>query len=114
MNNSNLQNGTTHVYRVDKFIVPTEVRDEFVEKVRATHSVLKQQRGYLHDLILEKSAGDGTFNFVTIVEWESADVMQEAREVVMAMHKATKFDTRTFLQQNGIQADIANYLSIDS
>lgn len=113
MNYSDMQNSTDHVYRVDKFVVPMEVRDEFVEKVRATHSILKQQRGYLHDLILEKSAGNGNFNFVTFVEWESADVMQQAREAVIAMHKATEFDTRTFLQQNGIQADIANYLSID-
>ncbi|HWP45863.1 MAG TPA: hypothetical protein VNM22_01765 [Candidatus Limnocylindrales bacterium] len=69
---SNLkQGGTGHIYRVDKFVVPNSARDEFMARVKATHEVLRKQRGFVQDILLEQFAGPGEFNFVTIVEWES-------------------------------------------
>ncbi len=62
------QGGMSHVYRVDKFVVPNSARDEFVARVKATHEVLKKQRGFVQDILLEQFAGPGEFNFVTIVD----------------------------------------------
>jgi hypothetical protein len=56
------------IYRVDKFVVPSSPREEFLGKVRPTHALLQAQPGFLQDFVLEQSCGPGEFNFVTIVE----------------------------------------------
>jgi len=33
------------IYRLDKFVVPTAARDEFLDRVRRTHTFLKEQPG---------------------------------------------------------------------
>src|SRR6266481_8142393 len=71
------------VYRVDKFVVPTGAREEFLERARRTHALLQAQPGFLQDLILEQSSGPGEFNFVTVVEWASQEAVENARAAVM-------------------------------
>jgi len=100
---------TAPLYRVDKFVVPAHGREEFLARVRATHAVLREQKGFIRDAILEQASGPGEFNFVTIAEWESADVIDAAGKAVAALHAATGFDRREMLERLGIKADIANY-----
>jgi hypothetical protein len=40
------------VYRVDKFVVPPGAREEFLEKARRTHALLKAQPGFLQDFVI--------------------------------------------------------------
>src|SRR6266446_8983692 len=75
------------IYRVDKFVVPTGAREEFLERARRTHALLKAQPGFLQDLILEQSSGPGEFNFVTVVEWASQEAVENARAAVMKLHR---------------------------
>jgi heme-degrading monooxygenase HmoA len=102
------------VYRVDKFIVPIQAREEFIGKVRNTHKLLRTLPGFVQDFVLEQSAGPGEFNFVTIVEWESSDAIENARAAVMAMHKETNFNPQEMFARLGIKADLANYIPIDA
>jgi hypothetical protein len=67
------------IYRVDKFVVPSSAREEFLDKVRRTHALLKAQPGFLQDFVLEQSSGPGEFNFVTLVEWASQEAVEKAR-----------------------------------
>jgi len=98
------------VYRVDKFVVPAEARAEFITKVQNTHDLLRTLPGFVQDFVLEKSAGPGEFNFVTIVEWESAEAIVNARAAVMAMHERIKFNPQEMFEQLGIRADLGNYV----
>lgn len=102
-----------HVYRVDTFIVPSEARDEFLARVRRTHDLLREQSGFIHDLVLEQSGGPATFNFVTIVEWEDADAIEGARNAVGAVHERESFDPQELFSRLGIDADVATYTRID-
>lgn len=97
------------VFRVDKFAVPPGAREEFLEKVLATHQVLRVQPGFVRDAILEQTAGPGEFNFVTIVEWISTASMEPAREAVAALHARMNFDAREMIARLGIRADLGNY-----
>lgn len=97
------------LYRVDKFIVPAAGRDEFLGRVRDTHAVLRQQEGFLQDMILEQSSGPGAFNIVTLVEWASADVVARVSEAVAKHHAEIGFDRQETIARLGITADIANY-----
>jgi hypothetical protein len=99
----------TKAYRVDKFIVPGHARDEFLEKVHATHVLLRSQAGFVQDFILEQASGPGEFNFVTIVEWENAGAMEPVRQAVTALHKRMNFDPHELFARLGIRADLGNY-----
>ena len=103
-----------HVYRVDKFVVPVAGRNEFIGRVRRTHEVLRSQPGFLKDFVLEQSAGPGEFNFVTVVEWASQAVIENARSAVMAMHADDNFDPHEMYVRLGIKADVATYTQVDA
>lgn len=103
---------SSHVFRVDKFIVPDETRDEFVNSLRRTHELLAEQPGFVRDFLLEQSSGPGEFNFVTMVEWESSDAINDARAAVEDMHERWDFDPKALFSSRDITADIATYALI--
>jgi quinol monooxygenase YgiN len=111
---SNLSRGfampeQAHIFRVDKFIVPEAARAEFLQRVHATHQVLRQQPGFVRDTLLEQFSGPGRFNFVTIAQWQNQAAVDAARSVVMAAHAADGFNAQEMIQRLGIEADIGNY-----
>jgi heme-degrading monooxygenase HmoA len=105
---------TSHIYRVDKFVVPSEADDEFLSQVRRTHDLLKDQPGCIQATVLEQSGGTGEFNFVTIVEWETQEAVENAKDAVKAMHERTNFDRQEMIPRLEIKADMATYTRIDA
>jgi hypothetical protein len=103
----------TIVYRVDKFEVPDEARDEFWTFVRLTHAVLRDQSAFLDDALLEKQSGPGLLNVVTMVRWSSVDDMEPAKAAVERAHRAAGFEPAAFLAGAGIHADLANYVEVE-
>lgn len=101
-----------HVFRVDKFVVPDDARDEFIRELRRTHDLLAEQPGFVQDFLLEQSGGPGEFNFVTIVEWENQEAIEIARDAVSAMHERSDFDREELFTRHDIRADIATYALI--
>lgn len=114
MAESHASSQSGRVYRVDKFVVPPQVREEFIGKVRSTHELLRTMPGFLQDLVLEQSGGPGEFNFVTLVEWQSAEFVEAAKAVVMAEHRKSGFNPQELFARLGIRADIANYQRVDA
>jgi heme-degrading monooxygenase HmoA len=102
------------IYRVDKFVVPHGAREEFLDKARRTHALLKAQPGFLQDFVLEQSSGPGEFNFVTIVEWASQEAVENARTAVQALHREMNFNAQELSARTGIKADLANYRWLDA
>lgn len=113
MSESQAANKLKWVYRVDKFIVPDQGREEFVDKVRSTHRLLRTLPDFMQDFVLEQSAGPGEFNFVTIVEWEGSEFIENARAAVMALHQEMNFSPQDTFTRLGIKADLANYNHIE-
>ena len=113
MNSINLAADSEHIYRVDKFVVPASGRDEFLAGVRKTHSLLKTQPGFVRDAVLEQVAGNGEFNFVTLVEWDSQSSIANAKAAVMAMHAQTGLNPQEMFGRLGIRADLGNYRLVD-
>lgn len=107
-------NKSKRIYRADKFIIPFEAREEFIDKVRKTHELLRTLPGFIQDFVLEQFAGPGEFNFVTIVEWESSEYVEKARAAVMALHQEMNFSPQEMFTRLGIKADLANYQRIDA
>jgi heme-degrading monooxygenase HmoA len=96
------------IYRVDKFVVPNGARQEFLDKARHTHSLLKAQPSFAQDFVLEQSSGPGELNFVTIVEWASQEATENARVAVIALHREMSFNPQETFARLGIKSDLAN------
>jgi len=105
---------SNHIYRVDNFIVPDDAREEFLSKVTMTHDLLKTLPGFVRDAILDKTAGDGEFNLVTIVEWESDDAIQNARDAVQALHREMNFNPQELMSRLNIKMDRGNYTPVSA
>jgi hypothetical protein len=102
------------IYRVDKFVVPSNAREEFLERVRSTHTFLKAQPGFLEDFVLEQFSGPGEFNVVTTVEWASREALENASVVVAARYREMNFNPQETLARLGIKADLANYKRLEA
>jgi hypothetical protein len=100
------------IYRVDKFTVPAAGREEFLGRVAQTQAFLERQEGFIRGLVLEQTSGPGVFNFVTIVEWASVDVVERVTAAVARFHKESGFDRQELLRRLGITADIATYTAL--
>jgi len=101
-----------HIYRVDKFVVPTSARSEFLARANAIRDVLKTQDGFIRDTYLEQFAGPGEFNIVTVAEWKSHAHVDNAKSAVAAFIQSANFDPQEMYQRLGIKADIAFYREI--
>jgi len=110
MTTNNHHNGS--VFRVDKFVVPAEARDEILSRVFQTHELLRQQDGFVRDFLLEQFSGPGEFNLVTMVEWESQGAVDKVVPIVKAAHDRIAFSPQETLKRLGVKADIANYQRI--
>lgn len=97
------------IYRLDTFTVPDAVLAEFVDRVRETHALLRQQPGFVRDLILEEPEPAGTTRFATMVEWEDEASKRKAADAVRGLRRTTGFDPGAFIAQRGISATFGEY-----
>ena len=97
------------LYRVDKFMVPSEGREEFLAAVTVTHELLRKQDGFLRDLVLEQRSGPRMFNFVTLAEWTGPEAIERASKGVADLHRQVGFDRQAFMSRLGVKADIGTY-----
>lgn len=97
------------MYRLDKFIVPNNAREEFLARVKATHQILNEQPGFIQDFLLEQPVDENTFALATLVEWENSSFIESARAVVKEMHQETGFNAQETIARLGIKAELGNY-----
>ena len=97
------------VFRVDKFAVPHAAMPAFMARVRQAQEALGAQPGRIRNLVLEQEGGPGEFNVVTLTEWESAQAMAAARDVMAEQFRREGFDPETFRRSLGIRADVGTY-----
>ena len=102
------------IYRVDKFVVPSSARQEFLDRVQRTHALLKAQPGFVQDFVLEQFSGPGEFNVVTTVEWASQEAFENASAVITARYREMNFNPQETLARLGIKADLANYKRLEA
>jgi antibiotic biosynthesis monooxygenase (ABM) superfamily enzyme len=102
----------SHVYRIDKFAVPNQAKDEFLAKVLQTHALLKTIPGFRQDFVLEQASENDKFNIVTIVEWENEEAVALAKTAVSTMHQQINFNPQETIARLGITADIGTFKQI--
>ncbi|MDN3721287.1 antibiotic biosynthesis monooxygenase [Roseibium salinum] len=68
------------VFRVDKFTVPLEAREAFLERLKTIRALLEGIDGCRQNLVLEQGSDSGAAKFATIVEWRDQRALETARE----------------------------------
>lgn len=114
MTNTKTHNASERVCRVDKFIVPPQSCEAFVEKLKSTHALLKTMDGFVQDFVLQQCAGPGKFNVVTLVEWENAASIEKAKAIMAARYKKENFNPQEMFARLDITADRGDYQRIDT
>jgi heme-degrading monooxygenase HmoA len=98
-----------HVYRIDKLVVPAAARREFLERAAESKSLLQRQSGFVRSQVFEQCSGPGEFNFVTVVEWESAEALERAAAALARRQAELGYDRAKTAARLGIRSDMANY-----
>ncbi|HEV7318528.1 MAG TPA: antibiotic biosynthesis monooxygenase [Ensifer sp.] len=97
------------LYRINKYTVPLEARQQFVELVDKTLAVIRKQDGYVKDLFLEQHAGPGQFDFITMIEFASADVAPKVAAALVDYDRQLGLDREALMKTLGIRTDFASY-----
>jgi hypothetical protein len=107
------QSGTTPLFRINKFSVPSESRDGFLDLIARTHAVLRNQEGFVADQILEQQSGPGVFNFVTTIEFTGPEVIERMVAAVATFDQREGIDRQQAMAGLDIKADMGLYRSLD-
>jgi len=104
----NLKN-SNHIFRVDKFKIPAAARDQFLERARGTHELLRTMPGFVEDCFLEQTDESGAAKFVTIVVWPEAQSFNSAKAIVQQHHQKLGFNPGELINRLGIEVDMGAY-----
>ena len=114
MDISNQADKHGRVYRLDRFVVPRQSRDEFLMRVNQTHEILRRQAGFLQDFLLERPGeNDGATVIVTLVEWDSQETVDRVVPIVQAEHRRMGFNPREAVARLSVEAEIGLFRAID-
>lgn len=97
------------IFRIDRFIVPTEALPDFMERLRFTQQTLDTVPGCKQNLVLKQEGSPGEFNIITLVEWSDAEAITAAKSTMQAKYTEEGFDPAAFIQKLGVQADMGIY-----
>jgi heme-degrading monooxygenase HmoA len=109
MPNESTTSSSATVFRIDKFVVPTEVIPSFVAQMQRVQQTLRTLPGCLRNQVLTQTDGPGEFNVITLVEWASEQAVAAAQVAVKKKFAQEGFDPVAFVQQNGVRADLGFY-----
>lgn len=101
------------VFRVDKFVVPDNAFDEFLEAVKKTHKTLRICSGFIQDFIFKQFSGDGVYNVVTVVEWQNLKFVNKAKSAIQEMQRKEKLNPQEIIKRNRIKSDFSFCKSIN-
>lgn len=99
------------IFRVNRFAVPAEGREEFMMLVHRTHEVIRTQPGFVDDLILEQHSSAGPFNVLSILQFEGEHVLQPVIAAVAKSDEEAGIDRQALSRRLGVETDIGFYHS---
>lgn len=99
----------TSVFRIDKFVVPSQSISAFVERIHHVQRMLGDLPGCLQKHVLTQTGDSSEFDVVTVVEWASADAIKAAQAVMQKQLDSEGFDLQAFRKKLGVRGDSGFY-----
>lgn len=100
---------STSVFRIDKFVVPSQSISAFVERIHHIQRTLGGLPGCLQKHVLTQEGDSSEFDVVTVVEWASADAVAAAQAGVQKQLASEGFDLLAFRKKLGVRGDSGFY-----
>lgn len=100
------------VVRVNRFSLPEEARPEFMELLERTHRVMREQPGFIDDMILEQQAGADILSLITIIQFEGEHVLQPIIAAVARSDREAGIDRQALSRELGVEASVGFYAPI--
>jgi steroid delta-isomerase-like uncharacterized protein len=94
---------------IDKFLVPANGKQEFMERLKINRDFLKKLPGFIEDAAYERTDENGNLVFITIAVWENEDAIKKAKEAVQAEYKKQGFNMPAMLERLNITMDRGLY-----
>ncbi|MDM0075538.1 antibiotic biosynthesis monooxygenase [Variovorax sp. J2P1-59] len=110
MSNDSAALSSTPVFRIDKFVVPTDVRPAFIAQMQRVQDILRTLPGCLRTHVLDQTGGTGEFNVLTLVEWANEEAVASATVVVKKKFADEGFDPVAFTKNAGVRSDQGFYV----
>ena len=88
---------------IDKFIVPEESKDAFLEAVRRSAAFLRTLPGFVEGFVYEKRDGESQHNVVTTAVWKDEQAFQNARKSAVEGFKKIGFDPPEIMKSLKVQ-----------
>lgn len=107
------ENTDQQIVFIDKFEVPLEARQEFLERMEFNIKFIEALPGFIEHKTFEEVQSEQTVSYVTIAVWRSAQDLENAKIKVQAEYKKQGFDLPEMLKRLNIKFERAIYKSID-
>jgi len=98
---------------IDKFIVPKEAKQEFLERMTINRNFIKQLPGFVQDAVYESHDEHGNEIYVTVAVWQNEAIFKKAKETVQAEYKKQNFDLAGMLKRLNITIDRGVYKKVE-
>lgn len=102
------------IYKVDKFIIPSTVRNEFFPLILSIMNFLKIQPGHMQSFILEQPSASDESILVTFVEWENKQAIEAARTAVTVMQRESGVNPQEIMVNLGVRAEMGIYHNVNT
>jgi predicted ester cyclase/heme-degrading monooxygenase HmoA len=94
---------------IDKFHVPAQAKQEFLERVSINRNLLKKLPGFIEDHAYERTDENGDLIFITVAIWQNDDAVKKAKEAVQLEYKKEGFDMPQMIKRLNITIDRGIY-----
>jgi heme-degrading monooxygenase HmoA len=99
------------IFRIDRFVVPTEALPAFMERLRFTQQTLDTLSGCKQNLVLKQEDSPDESRIITLVEWSDTEAITAAKATMLAKYTEEGFDPAAFIRELGVQGDMGVYRS---
>jgi heme-degrading monooxygenase HmoA len=96
------------VILIDRFVIPTAAKSEFLERANINRKFIKTLPGFLGDNVYEEYNGT-ELRIVTVATWASEEAFQNARASVTEYYKLQGFDMPALIKRLHIQMERGIY-----
>ena len=100
-----IQEKKSNVFFVDKFLIPKNAIEEFVQRMQYNRNFIKSIPGFIKDEVIAYENANGDLTLMTIAVWQNQDFFDKAKQLVEAEYKKINFNPREFAERLNIKME---------
>ena len=94
---------------VDKFFVPENSIEEFIQRMNYNRGFIKNLQGFIRDEVYEQKDEEGNLTIITIAVWQSQEDLSNAKSIVQDEYKRIDFNPIEFSKRLNIKMERGIY-----